>query len=140
MLGTQRSDQNFRVSGDTGRPKIISVRRSASIASMSNPISFAEASSSHHSSGGFGIEVSPEPEINAHPLRRNAAENTKPPERTITVRPCGGETRDVRTKRLFISAFVKACPPRTNGQRIMIAKNASSLSQGSSGRDKPNQL
>jgi hypothetical protein len=35
--------------------------RSASIASMSNPISFAKASSSHHSSGGFGIEVSPEP-------------------------------------------------------------------------------
>jgi hypothetical protein len=49
---------------------------------MSNPISFAKASSSHHSSGGFGIEVSPVPEINAHPLRRNAAENTKPRERT----------------------------------------------------------
>src|SRR5437773_806303 len=80
---------------------------------MSNPISFDKASSSHHSSGGFGIEVSPEPEINAHPLRRNAAENTKPPERTITVRTCGGEIRDARTKRPFISAFVEACPPRT---------------------------
>src|SRR6266568_1098146 len=117
MLGTQRSDQNFRVSGDTGRPKIISVRRSASIASMSNPISFAEASSSHHSSGGFGIEVSPELEINAHPLRRNAAENTKLPERTVTVRPCGGETRDARTKRPFISAFVEACPREPTARR-----------------------
>jgi hypothetical protein len=107
---------------------------------MSNPISFAKASSSHHSSGGFGIEVSPEPEINAHPLRRNAAENTKPPERTITMRPCGGETRDATTKRPFISAFVKASPPRTNGQTIMIAKSTSSFSQGSSGRDKPNQV
>ena len=37
------------------------VRRSASIASMSKSICFAKASSSHHSSGGFGIEVSPEP-------------------------------------------------------------------------------
>ncbi len=91
--------------------------RSASIASMSNPISFAKASSSHHSSGGFGIEVSPEPEINAHPLRRNAAENTKPPERTITLRPCGGETRDVRTKRLFISAFAEACPREPTARR-----------------------
>jgi hypothetical protein len=68
-------------------------RFSASIASMSNPISLANASSSHHSSGGFGIEVSPEPWINAHPVNgRNAAEHTEPPERTITVRPCGGET------------------------------------------------
>ena len=88
----------------------------------------------------LGSKSSPEPEINAHPLRRNAAENTKPPERTITVRPCGGETRDVRTKRLFISAFLEACPPRTNGQTIMIAKSASSFSQASSGRDNPNQV
>lgn len=35
---------------------------------------------------------------------------------------------------------LKHVPPRTNGQTIMIARNASSFSQGSSGRDKPNQV
>jgi hypothetical protein len=83
---------------------------------MFKPISFAKTSSSHHSSGGLGIGVSPEPWINAHPLnRRNAAENTKPPERAVTVRPCGGETRDVRTKRPFISALSKLSS-RINGE------------------------
>jgi len=34
----------------------------------------------------------------------------------------------------------RSMSPRTNGQTIMIAKNASSFSQGSSGRDKPKQV
>jgi len=102
------------------------------------PHFFGKASSSHHFSGGFGLGVSPEPWINAHP-RCDAAENTKPSERAVAVRPCGGETRDVRTKRPFISAFAEGFPPRTNSQTIMIANNASSFSEGSSGRDKPKE-
>src|SRR5262245_21349428 len=39
----------------------VSIRCSASIASIFKPISAAKASSNHHSSGGLGIKVSPEP-------------------------------------------------------------------------------
>jgi len=123
-----------RVPGPEVSINLSAFARSASVASMFNPISFAKASSSHHSSGGFGIEISPEPWIKAHPLnRRNAAECTEPPERTITVRPCGGATCDVGTKRPLISPLSEACPPRTKGQTIMIAENAGSFSQRSPG-------
>lgn len=54
------------------------------------------------------IEISPEPWINAHSLNwRNAAAGTEPPERTIIIRPCGGEICNVRTNRALMAALVE---------------------------------
>src|SRR5262249_33588581 len=107
---------------------------SPSITSMPNPISLAKPSSSHHSSGAFGTQVSPKPKTHAPPPnRRNAAENPTPPERAITARPCGGETLDVKIKRPAISVFLLSVSPTPNGQMARIARSAGSFSQKSSG-------